>query len=105
MKSLWRLIDAIRGRVIDGRGQPRRRALGEPAVLAIGTSEEPVRLLDWSPSGAMIALGTGLASGTYVTLRMLDRPAVRGQVRWSQNGRAGLSFEGDAPDQASWDEQ
>jgi hypothetical protein len=46
-----------------------------------------------SRSGAMIGYPESLNIGERVRLRILDRPAVSGFVRWVRDGRIGLNFD------------
>ena len=40
----------------------------------------------------MIGFDGALVDGDMVDLHLLDHKVVAGQVRWSQNGRVGISF-------------
>lgn len=79
-------------RLIDTRREPRL-ASAQNARLTVAGKEHQVRLLDISPSGAMIGFGDPLDAGENVIIHVLDREPLRGQVRWSREGRVGIGFE------------
>ena len=83
--------------MIDARHHPRRPGGRSSAVLTADGGDHPVRLLDLSNEGAMVAARLDLAAGTKVSLQILDREPLRGQVRWSRDGRIGLRFGADDP--------
>jgi hypothetical protein len=45
-----------------------------------------------SRSGAMIRFGGDAHIGESVSLQLLDRGSISGQVRWLRDGRMGISF-------------
>lgn len=79
-------------RLIDARREPRL-ASAQYARLTIAGEEHQVRLFDISPSGAMIGFHCPLETGESVIIHVLDREPLRGQVRWSRDGRVGIGFE------------
>lgn len=81
-------------RWLDQRAQPRRDLEGrlEPAILVHRGLENEVRVGNVSPSGAMVLYAGAAQVGEAVTLRLLDRGAVAGQVRWVRDGRIGINF-------------
>ena len=93
---MWGWLEALRARVIDGRSAPRSPAQLQAAVLTVDGQSNAVRIIDHSESGAMVQSEIVLRAGTMVTLQLLDREPRRGQVRWSREGRIGISFDGSA---------
>lgn len=81
-------------RWLDERTQPRRDVEDglERAVLVHRGRETDVRVGNISPSGAMIIYAGAAQIGEAVTLRLLDRGTVAGQVRWVRDGRVGINF-------------
>jgi hypothetical protein len=53
-----------------------------------------VRLVNTSPSGAMVIFPQVPHIGEQVTLQLLDRGQVFAMVRWVRDGRIGISFDG-----------
>ncbi|WP_118858264.1 PilZ domain-containing protein [Sphingomonas mesophila] len=86
-------LDIVRGQVIDARAEPRQMAGGEQVRLVVDGREHPARILDLSDDGAMVAAEVALDEGRAVLLHRLDRPPLRGQVRWSHDGRLGIRFD------------
>lgn len=80
-------------RLFDQRAEPRIDIDGQGAVLGFRGRDHVVRLLNLSPSGAMIAFSGVPRIGEQVTLQTLDRELVQAQVRWVCDGRVGISFE------------
>ncbi|WP_309601478.1 PilZ domain-containing protein [Sphingomonas sp.] len=79
-------------RLLDEREEPRSIATSQTAMLDHGGRRHVVRLVDLSQSGAMLGFQGTLVDGDDVTLHLLDHGAVRGQVRWSRDGRVGINF-------------
>ena len=79
-------------RLIDSRREPRS-ASAQNARLTVAGTEHQVCLFDISPSGAMIGFDDPLEAGENVIIHVLDREPLRGQVRWSRDGRVGIGFE------------
>lgn len=82
----------MRDTLVDARRVPRR-ADRQSAVLTAHGADHHVQLIDLSDHGAMIEGGAALDEGTSVTLHLLDREPLGGQVRWSHDGRIGLRFD------------
>lgn len=89
-----RWVKALK-RLIDTRREPRR-PLAQRATLSIAGKDHQVPLLDISPSGAMVGFERPLEAGETVLIHVLDREPLRGQVRWSREGRVGIGFDADA---------
>ncbi len=79
-------------RLLDERADQRASPVSQTAMLDHDGRRHVVRLIDLSPSGAMIAFQGKLAEGDQVTLQLLDHGPVTGQVRWSREGRVGINF-------------
>jgi hypothetical protein len=79
-------------RVIDERGELRHAALSGTAVLAFRGRRHVVRLVNLSPSGAMVIFPHIPHIGEAVQIQLLDRGALAAQVIWAKDGRIGLSF-------------
>lgn len=79
-------------RLLDERGEPRASTGSNTATLDHQGRRHLVRLVNVSPSGAMISFQGNLADGDEVTLHLLDHGPVTGQVRWTRDGRVGINF-------------
>lgn len=79
-------------RQVDARCEPRFRPPSRMAVMTIHGRDHVVRVIDLSASGARIAFSGRAELGAEVALQLLDRERLRGQVRWSRDGRIGLNF-------------
>lgn len=79
-------------RTIDERTEARHAALSNTAVLEFRARKHVVRLINISPSGAMVIFPHIPNIGERLTLQLLDRGSVSAQVRWVKGGRIGLSF-------------
>lgn len=80
-------------RLFDQRLEPRADASGQGAVLGFRGRDHMVDLVNLSASGAMVRFSATPRIGEAVTLQLLDRGAVQGQVRWVRDGRIGISFD------------
>jgi hypothetical protein len=80
-------------RTIDEREEARQAALSGTAALEFRGRRHVVRLVNLSPSGAMIIFAHQPNIGERLVLQLLDRGHVPAQVRWVKGGRVGLSFE------------
>lgn len=79
-------------RSIDERGEIRSSSTSSTAVLEFRGRKHVVRLVNVSPSGAMVIFPYIPNIGERLPLQILDRGAVSAQVRWVRDGRIGLSF-------------
>lgn len=79
-------------RQVDARSEPRYRPASRMAVMTLGGRDHVVRVVDLSASGARIAFSGRAEPGAEVALQLLDRERLKGQVRWSRDGRIGLNF-------------
>lgn len=80
-------------RLFDQRTEPRAGADDQNVVLGFRGRDFVVALVNRSPSGAMVDFSEVPRIGETVTLQMLDRGHIRGQVRWVRDGRIGISFD------------
>lgn len=80
-------------RLFDQRTEPRVEANGQNVVLGFRGRDYIVSLVNRSPSGAMVDFPEVPRIGETVTLQMLDRDRIQGQVRWVRDGRIGISFD------------
>ena len=79
-------------RTIDERGEMRHPAVSSTAVLEFRGRKHVVRLINVSPSGAMVIFPHVPNIGERLPLQLLDQGLVSAQVRWVKDGRIGLSF-------------
>jgi len=79
-------------RSIDERAEERLPATSGTAVLDFRGRNHVVRLINLSPSGAMVIFPHVPHIGEKLRLQLLDRGQVTAQVRWVKEGRVGLSF-------------
>jgi hypothetical protein len=79
-------------RTIDDRSEDRHPPLSSTAVLEFRGSKHVVRLINLSPSGAMVLFSHMPNIGERLALQLLERGTVSTQVRWVRDGRIGLSF-------------
>lgn len=86
------MIPRTEQRTIDERGEPRRPALSNTAVLEFRGRKHVVQLINISPSGAMVLFPHVPNIGERLPLQLLERGVVVSQVRWVRDGRVGLSF-------------
>jgi len=70
--------------------------------FALGPGRDSdVEVADLSYDGCQIRSEDKFTEGEKVELRIIKRGAIEGQIRWSANGRAGLSFVSNADDGAA----
>lgn len=81
-------------RMFDERGEERIPASSQTAVMEFRGRKHVVRLVNTSPSGAMVIFPQVPHIGERVSLQLLDQGQVNAQVRWVRDGRIGISFEG-----------
>jgi len=79
-------------RMIDERTEVRHPSQSNTAVLQFRDRKHVVRLINVSPSGAMVVFPHIPNIGERLLLQVLDRGPVWAQVRWVRDGRVGLSF-------------
>jgi hypothetical protein len=86
------MIPRTEQRSIDERNETRHPSLSSTAVLEFRGRKHVVRLINVSPSGAMVLFPHVPNIGERLFLQLLDRGGVWAQVRWVRDGRIGLSF-------------
>lgn len=79
-------------RSINERAETRHSSLSSTAVLEFRGRKHVVRLINVSPSGAMVIFPHIPNIGERLPLQILDRGLMTAQVRWVRDGRIGLSF-------------
>jgi hypothetical protein len=79
-------------RVFDERSEERLDAESHAAVLSLRGRNHVVTLVNLSRSGAMLRFGGEAHIGESVSLQLLDRGTIAGQVRWLRDGRMGVYF-------------
>lgn len=79
-------------RMFDERAEPREEAVSQTALLELRGRKHVVRLLNLSPSGAMVAFQSTPHIGEAVALHLSDRGRVCAQVCWVRDGRIGVNF-------------
>lgn len=88
------MIPRSEKRTIDERTEQRRPSLSSTAVLEFRGRKHVVRLINVSPSGAMVVFPHTPNIGERLPIQLLDEGLVTAQVRWVKDGRVGLSFNG-----------
>jgi hypothetical protein len=86
------MIPRSENRSIDERNEARYTSATSTAVLEFRGRKHVVRLVNVSPSGAMVIFPHLPNIGERLPLQILDRGVVSAQVRWVRDGRIGLSF-------------
>ena len=86
------MIPRSENRSIDERAEARHASASSTAVLEFRGRKHVVRLVNVSPSGAMVVFPHMPNIGERLPLQILDRGVVSAQVRWVRDGRIGLSF-------------
>lgn len=89
------MIPRRSGRAIDERSEPRYEPQSRSAELDFRGRRHVVRLINLSPSGAMVYLGLIPHIGETIRLRLIGRASIAGRVTWVRDGKVGVTF--DAP--------
>lgn len=79
-------------RMFDERSEERLSAESQTTVLSLRGRNHIVALVNLSRSGAMLRFAGEARIGESVSLQMLDRGTIAGQVRWLRDGRMGIYF-------------
>jgi hypothetical protein len=79
-------------RTIDERDETRHTAVSSTAVLEWRGRKYVIRLINISPSGAMVIFPHVPNIGELMMVQLLDRGLISAKVRWVKDGRIGLSF-------------
>jgi len=72
--------------------ETRLDAESQTAVLSVRGRNHIVSLVNLSSSGAMVRFTGEAHIGETVSLQLLDRGTIAGQVRWLRDGRMGVYF-------------
>lgn len=81
-------------RLFDQRSEPRIECEADSGVLSFRGTEHAVKLVNCSPSGAMVLFDRVPNIGETLTFRSNDRTPQKAQVRWVRDGKIGLTFLG-----------
>ena len=81
-------------RLFDQRSEPRIACEADHGVLSFRGTEHSVKLLNCSPSGAMVLFDRIPNIGETLTFRSGAGDAQKAQVRWVRDGKIGLTFLG-----------
>ena len=81
-------------RMLDERTEDRFDANAQTVEMDFRGRKHMVRLVNTSPSGAMVIFSLVPHIGEQVELQLLDRGQVTAKVRWVRDGRIGISFDG-----------
>lgn len=86
------MIPRSEARSIDERAELRHPSASNTAMMEFRGRKHVVRLINVSPSGAMVIFPHTPNIGERLLIQLLDRGPVWSQVRWVRDGRIGLSF-------------
>ena len=79
-------------RMFDERAEDRLESDSSTVLLTLRNRGHVVTLVNLSRSGAMMRFAGDAHIGENVSLQLLDRGSIAGQVRWLRDGRMGISF-------------
>ena len=79
-------------RMFDERSEDRVDGESQTAVLSLRGRNHIISLVNLSSSGAMLRFTGDAHIGETVSLQLLDRGTIGGQVRWLRDGRMGVYF-------------
>ena len=79
-------------RMFDERLEERVTAESQTAVMHHRGRKHVVRLVNVSTSGAMVIFPIMPHIGERITLQLLGREPIEGQVMWVRDGRIGVNF-------------
>jgi hypothetical protein len=82
-------------RMLDERTEERFDANAQTVEMEFRGRKHMVRLVNTSPSGAMVIFSLVPHIGEQVSLQLGDRGQVIAMVRWVRDGRIGISFDGE----------
>lgn len=86
------MIPRTAARRVDQRGEPRLDARSQTAVLEFRGRRHVVRLVNVSSSGAMVIFSLIPHIGETISIQLIGRDPVAGQVCWVRDGRIGVTF-------------
>ena len=79
-------------RMFDERSESRIEAESQTAILSLRGRNHIVALINLSRSGVRLRFAGDAHIGETVSLQLLDRGTIAGQVRWLRDGRMGVYF-------------
>jgi len=80
-------------RMMDERSEERFPSDSSTAVMTLRDRRHVVRIINTSPSGAMVVCPLEPHINEPLSLQLLDRGTVEARVRWVRDGRIGVSFD------------
>ena len=80
-------------RMMDERAEERVPDGSATAVMALRGRRHVVRIVNLSPSGAMVIFPLEPHIDEQLSLQLIDRGTVGARVRWVRDGRIGVSFD------------
>ena len=80
-------------RMFDERSEERIDAGSQTAALTIRGRNHLVPLINLSRSGVMVRFTGNARIGESVSVQLLDRGSIAGQVRWLRDGRMGVYYD------------
>ena len=80
-------------RMLDEREEERLPASSATGAMDFRGRRHVVRLINTSPSGAMVIFPLVPHIGEQVSLQLLGKGQVSATVRWVRDGRIGISFD------------
>jgi hypothetical protein len=86
------MVPRAASRHVDERFEPRDDAQSQTAVLEFRGRKHVVRLVNISPSGAMVIFSLIPIIGETIVLKLMGRGEVAGRVCWARDGRIGVIF-------------
>ena len=80
-------------RMFDERSEERLEAGCQTAALTVRGRNHLVPVINLSQSGVMVRFAGDAHIGESVSIQLLDRGSIAGQVRWLRDGRMGINFD------------
>ena len=80
-------------RMLDERTEERQPASSETAAMDFRGRRHVVRLINTSPSGAMVIFPLVPHIGEQISLQLIGKGQISATVRWVRDGRIGVSFD------------
>ncbi len=88
------IVPRFETRHVDERSEARADARSQTAVLEFRGRRHVVRLLNISPSGAMVIFSLIPHIGETISMQLIGRGQIGGQVCWVRDGKIGVTFAG-----------
>ena len=86
------LVPRTVARHVDQRSEPRAEVQSQTAVLEFRGRSHVVRLVNLSPSGAMLIFSLIPNIGETISVQLIGRGRVDGTVCWVKGGKIGVTF-------------